>query len=52
MTLPDPKRDEAVIAARRRKRNIALAIALGAFVIIFYALTVAKLGPNVLNRDL
>lgn len=36
----------------RRKRSIALAICLAAFVVIFYAVTVIKLGPDVLNRPL
>ena len=31
---------------QRRARSIALAIALGALVILFYAVTIAKLGAN------
>ena len=42
----------AEIAARRRKRSVALAWALGAVVVIFYALTIVKMGPNVFNRPL
>ncbi len=52
MTVPDPRKDVDVLAARRRKRNMALAIALGAFVLIFYVLTITKLGPNIFNREL
>lgn len=37
---------------RRRKRSIAIGIALAVLVAIFYAITVAKLGPDVLVRDL
>jgi hypothetical protein len=37
---------------RRRTRSIAIAVALGALVILFYAVTIAKLGPQVLNRPM
>ncbi|ACL55307.1 hypothetical protein [Methylobacterium nodulans] len=37
---------------RRRKRSIAIALTLTALVAIFYVLTIAKLGPQVLNRPL
>jgi hypothetical protein len=37
---------------RRRQRSLALALALGALVILFYVVTIAKLGPGVLNRPL
>lgn len=37
---------------RRRKRSIAMAVVLAVLVAIFYAITVAKLGPDVLIRDL
>ncbi|WP_306119610.1 MULTISPECIES: hypothetical protein [unclassified Roseitalea] len=36
----------------RRKRSIALALALAAFVVIFYLVTVIKFGPEILNRPL
>lgn len=36
----------------RKRRNIAIALAIGAFVLFFYAITVAKLGVAVLNRPL
>ena len=36
----------------RRKRSIAIALCLAAFVVIFYVVTVIKLGPEVLNRPL
>ena len=37
---------------RRRQRSVALALALSALVILFYVVTIAKLGPGVLNRPL
>jgi hypothetical protein len=37
---------------RRRKRSLAIALALGAMVALFYAVTIAKLGPQVLSRPL
>ena len=36
---------------RRRARSIAIALALGALVLLFYAVTLVK-GPAVLNRPL
>jgi hypothetical protein len=40
-------------AKRRRRRNsIALGLVLGALVLIFYALTIVKMGPAVFNRTL
>ena len=37
---------------RRRARSIAIAVVLGAMVLLFYVVTIAKLGPQVLNRPL
>ena len=37
---------------RRRARSIAIALALGALVLLFYAVTVVKLGPGVLTRPM
>ncbi|MBB6307644.1 hypothetical protein [Xanthobacter tagetidis] len=37
---------------RRRARNIAIATVLGCLAILFYVVTIVKLGPNVLNRPL
>lgn len=41
-------------AKRRRRRNsIALGLVLGALVLIFYALTIVKMGPGIITqRDL
>ena len=49
-TSPRPLTPEE--AKRRRQRSLALALALGALVILFYVVTIAKLGPGVLNRPL
>jgi len=44
---------DAEVAAKRRRRNsIALGLVLGALVLIFYALTIVKMGPAVFNRSL
>jgi hypothetical protein len=37
---------------RRRARSIALGLVLAALAILFYVVTVVKLGPNVLNRPI
>ena len=39
-------------ARARRRRNIAIAIAIGAFTLLFYAITIAKLGVGVVQRPL
>ena len=44
--------DEKELAARRRKRSVALALVLAALVAIVYALTIVKIGPAVLDRPL
>jgi hypothetical protein len=37
---------------RRRHRSIAIAVALGVLVALFYVVTIVKLGPGVLRRPL
>jgi hypothetical protein len=37
---------------RRRSRSIAIALALGALALLFYVVTMAKLGPQILNRPM
>ena len=37
---------------RRRARNIAIAFVLGGLVVLFYLLTLFKLGGNVANRPM
>lgn len=36
----------------RRNRNIAIGVAVGFLVILFYVVTIAKLGPGVLKRPM
>ena len=44
--------EQAAELAKRRKRNsIALGLVLGALAILFYALTIIKLGPNVFSGN-
>jgi len=35
---------------RQRMRSLAIGLALGALVIIFYVATIVRLGPNALNK--
>jgi hypothetical protein len=60
-TPPAPPAAEAPVAppavspatvdpARRRARSIAIALSLVAMVVMFYVITIVKLGPNVFNR--
>ena len=49
---PRPPVLTAEAARRRRMRSIAIACVLGFLVLLFYAVTIAKLGPQVLNRPL
>ena len=57
MAVGDPRRERPGFlspddARRRRKRSLAIALSLAALVILFYAVTIAKLGPQILNRPL
>ena len=45
----DPDSDEA--KRRQKSRSVAIALGLLALVAIFYATTIVRLGPNVLNKD-
>lgn len=38
------------IKRRQRMRSVAIGLALGALVIIFYVATIVRLGPNALNK--
>ncbi|WP_166638941.1 hypothetical protein [Maritalea mobilis] len=40
------------LAQRRRKRSIALAVILGVLAILFYAITIVKIGPAIFQRPL
>lgn len=43
---------QAEFLTRRRRRSVALGLVLAAIVLIFYVLTIVKLGPNVFDRVL
>ena len=36
----------------RRNRNVAIGVAVGFLVLLFYVVTIAKLGPGVLKRPM
>jgi len=50
------KRTDIVLSAeqrrRRRVRSIVLALVLAGFALLFYAVTIVKLGPQVLHRPI
>ena len=54
--MPELRDDAATKAAlrqrQRRARSIAIAVALAALVVLFYLVTIVKLGPGVLERPL
>ncbi len=54
--VPELRNDAATraisLARRRRARSVAIAIALAALVVLFYLVTIVKLGPGVLERPL
>ena len=50
MTLPDPLRNDPAAMRARRGRSIAIALALSAFVILIFVVTVVRLGGSVAHR--
>lgn len=46
------ERDEAEARRRRRARSRAIALALGGLVLLFYLVTIVKMGPAVLQRPM
>ena len=53
----DIRRDPGIVLTdeqkrRRRARSIAIALTLGALVLLFYVVTIVKLGPGELRRPL
>ena len=57
MALNDEDTSEGVVltpqqARSRRNRNIAIGLAVGFLVVLFYVVTIAKLGPGALHRSL
>jgi ferric-dicitrate binding protein FerR (iron transport regulator) len=51
-TRKDPAGEAELRARRRRSRSIAIALALAALVVLFYLVTIVKLGPGVMERAL
>ena len=37
---------------RQRHRSVAIAVVLGLLVVMFYAVTIVKMGPGIMNRPL
>ena len=53
MSVPLVPHNDEELRRRRRRNNIALGLVLGALVILFYLLTVVKMGPAIFTtRDL
>jgi hypothetical protein len=61
MAVTRPKSDSGATAGivltpeqqrSRRNRNIAIGLAIGFFVLLFYVVTIAKLGSHVLDRQI
>ena len=55
--MDDPTPDPGIVLTekqkrRRRARSIAIALALGTLVVLFYIVTIVKLGPGVLHRPI
>lgn len=49
---PDTPEVAAARAKIRRRRSIALGIALALFALTFYTLTIVKMGPSLFDRTL
>jgi hypothetical protein len=55
MTKPSDKESIALTEAqekRRQQRNLAIGLAIGFLALLFYVVTIAKLGVGILNRPL
>lgn len=50
MTRPNDPDDEQ--ARRRRSRSVAIALVLGGLALLFFVMTLVRLGGNVANRAL
>ena len=50
--MSEPVRENQAAAKARRGRSIAIAVGLVAFVILVYAVTVVRMGANVLGRPI
>ena len=43
--------EEQARQSRQRKRSLAIALALGFLALLFYAVTIVRLGPNAIRND-
>ncbi|KKB11164.1 hypothetical protein VE25_14190 [Devosia geojensis] len=50
--VPETAEEEALRRKAQRRRSIALALALAGFALIFYILTIVKMGPALFDRAL
>jgi hypothetical protein len=50
--IPQTFRPTAEQTRRRRNRSVAIALMLGALVVLFFIVTVVRLGPGILDRPL
>ena len=47
---PEGEQGAAEAQRRRRARSLAIALTLGGLVVLFYLVTIVKMGPAVLQR--
>lgn len=52
LPLETPQQREERERRSQRNRSVAIALALGAMVAMFYAATIVRMGGNVMNRPL
>lgn len=52
LDMPQTLRPTDEQTRRRRHRSIAIALMLGALVVLFYVVTIVRLGPGILDRPL
>jgi hypothetical protein len=50
--MPETFRPTEEQTRRRRSRSIAIALMLGALAVLFYIVTIVRLGPGILDRAL
>lgn len=50
--ITDIQKQDQIIIARRRKRSIVLGIVLAIVAVLFYVLTLVKMGPGLFDRAL
>ena len=48
--IPEGERELADTKRRQRARSLAIALTLGGLVVLFYLVTIVKMGPAILHR--